>query len=151
MATNDDIYNALVAASLPVEIVTPDNAVHWRSDVGMTAAQLQQGVDIIMSFTNPTAYANLITDRNRLSAAKTAIANHPWAAQTQAQIQSYYDTNLADSVVDTFTTVPIPVRTYLKKQSLALLYIWQMFAFVRDLYLPGLAEGNVNTQGPQKL
>lgn len=54
-----------------------------------------------------------------------------WASWTQAQLQSWWDANLSDALVDGFA-IPAGVKAMLKAQNAALLRISQMEIAIRD-------------------
>lgn len=66
MTTLNDIYNALIAASLPIESVvsnaTGGYSIYWQH-VPVSRSQLQQGSDILLQFTSPEDYSALLAFR----------------------------------------------------------------------------------------
>lgn len=79
-----------------------------------------------------------ITTR-QTAAHATAKAIPNWASWTQAQLQTWWNSNLADSIVDGFS-VPAGVRTMLKAQNAAILREGQMLIAIRDRLMPDLPE-----------
>lgn len=72
-------------------------------------------------------------DKYKLLTAKTDMTNVPnWATYTQTQYQSWWDSKLADSIVDGFA-IPANVKVMLKDQNLAILRIGQLIIAIRDI------------------
>lgn len=68
----------------------------------------------------------------RIEAAATTFANIPnWALWTQADLQSWWDANLADALVDAFA-IPAGVKTMLKAQNAAILREGKAILALRD-------------------
>ena len=76
----------------------------------------------------------------RQQGAKTFAKNIPnWSTWSQAQLQSWWDANLADSIVDGFA-IPAGVKAMLKAQNAAILRIAQLEIALRDQIWPDLPE-----------
>jgi hypothetical protein len=105
-------------------------------------------LEILLTNENQVAQAQVVIDAHdgidpiaqRLSAAKLTADNIPnWATWTQAQLQTWWDNNLADSIVDGFS-VPANVKVMLKAQNGAILRIAQLEIALRDQIWPDLPE-----------
>lgn len=78
--------------------------------------------------------------RARQIAAKAYAKTIPnWALWTQAQLQTWWDANLEDSIVDGFS-IPVGVKTMLKQINLAILRTAQLLIAIRDQLWPDLPE-----------
>lgn len=134
------LYEKLIAAGLPIESATEDGAVSVLPGIVLTDEQSQLMSDICFEHLRPVEYAVTVSIRNRLNAAKPFAKSIPnWATWTQEQLQTWWNNNLADAIVDGFS-IPAGVKAMLKAQNAAILREGQMLIALRDAVFPDLPE-----------
>lgn len=125
----------LQAAGLPVvSAPDPKNVTFSRP---LTAPELVTYQNVIFPPGTPDYL------RNNARATIAALPN--WATWSQSDLTTWWNTNLADSIVDAMTGVPVATRTLLKNQNAAILREGQMLIALRDYLFDGMALGQADT------
>ena len=124
------LYDDLLNAGLPVVSAT-DGAQATFSRT-LEDQEFELYLDIL--------FPNRPAQRARLAAAKPYAKSIPnWSTWTQAQLLTWWNANLADSLVDGFA-IPAGVKSMLKAQNAAILRIAQMEIALRDNIWPDLPD-----------
>jgi len=124
------LFTDLQAVGLPVQFATDGVGATFSRTLDDHEFELY--LDIL--------FPNRPAQRARLAAAKPYAKNIPnWSTWTQAQLLTWWNANLADSIVDGFA-IPAGVKSMLKAQNAAILRIAQMEIALRDQIWPDLPD-----------
>lgn len=135
------INKSIVAWKLEKELVVAGISHHGMSIFGDI-------LEVLLVDENQASQAQVVIDAHdgidtvaqREAAAMTTAKNIPnWATWSQAQLLTWWNANLADSIVDGFS-IPANVKAMLKVQNGAILRIAQLEIALRDQVWPELPE-----------